>query len=147
MSRRALPPIRLDISGLNPHIFDLCRQNAQTLVGSRKGRSISQDDNYFSNLRGDLASIPREDLLMYNSVVSIAIDFERAYGRSVTIRISEHSPNRFVDLFGKKRKDQSLRERVAFFVNGTKVYSGVPNSFSELDEAVEKAFGRKTETY
>lgn len=84
---------------------------------------------------------------MYNSVVSIAIDFERAYGRSVTIRISEHSPNRFVDLFGKKRKDQSLRERVAFFVNGTKVYSGVPNSFSELDEAVEKAFGRKTETY
>ena len=144
MSHRAASPIRLDISGLNPHIFDLCRQNAQTLVGSRRGRSVSQDENYFSNLQGDLATIPRDDLLLYNSVVSIAIDFERAYGRTVTIRISEHSPNRFVDLFGRKSKNESLRERVMFFVNGTKVYSGVPNSFSELDEAVEKAFGRKS---
>lgn len=145
MSHRATSPIRLDIAGLNPHIFDLCRQNPQTLVGSRRGRSVSQDD--FSNLQGDLASVPKEDLVLYNNVVSIAIDFERAYGRSVTVRVSERSPNRLVDLFGRKRTDESLKERVTFFVNGTKVYSGVPNSFSELDEAVEKAFGRKTETY
>lgn len=147
MSHRASSPIRLDISGLNPHIFDLCRQNAQAVVGSRRERSISKDESYFSNLQGDLASIPKEDVILYNSVVSIAIDFERAYGRSVTIRVSEHSPNRIADLFGRKRKDESLHERVAFFVNGAKVYSGVPNSFSELDEAIEKAFGRKTETY
>lgn len=143
MSRKVPSPIRLDILGLNPRVFDLCRANIQAVVGSRRGRSFTADESFFSNLSGELSQIPKDDLILYNNVVSIAIDFEKAYGRNIVVRILERSPNKFSNLFGKRKEEGPLKERVAFFVNGVKVYAGIPNSFSELDEAVEKALGRR----
>ena len=146
MAHRASAPFRLDISGLEPRVFDLCRQNAQAIVGSRRGRSISQDDNSPSGVNVELAKVPKDDLEVYGRIVSMVIDFERAYGRGVVVRIFEHSPNKVMDFFSRARKDSSLKESVAFFVNGVKVYSGIPNSFSELDEAIDNAFGRSNST-
>ncbi len=142
MAHRASAPFRLDISGLRPSLFDLCRQNAQAIIGSRRGRSVSQDENPVPDVRGELALVPKDDLEIYGRIVSIVIDFERAYGRGVVVRVFEHSPNKIMDIFSRKRKDSTLNESVAFFVNGVKVYAGVPNSFSELDEAIDKTFGR-----
>jgi protein-disulfide isomerase len=30
-----------------------------------------------------------------------------------------------------------------FFVNGVRVFKGLPNSFSQLDEAIDNAFDRR----
>jgi hypothetical protein len=144
MAHRASAPFRLDISGLEPRVFDLCRQNAQTIVGSRRGRSFSQDAKPLADAHVDLAAVPKEDLDIYSRILFIVIDFERAYGRGVVVRIFEHSPNRIMDLFSRRNKVTNLKENITFFVNGVKVFSGVPNSFSELDEAIDNTFGRNS---
>lgn len=69
------------------------------------------------------------------------MDFERAYGRRTEIKVFERSSNPVFSLFLRRgiRADESRSPE--FFINGVRVYKGVPNSFSELDEAIDKAFG------
>ncbi len=156
MGRRiSTSPIRFDITGLDPRIFELCRQNKLEIIeGRSKGRIVSSSsstdpqDN-FEDLRRDpeLASLSKNQFDAYNQVVSIAIDFERAYGRTVYIRVFRRSPNKFLNLFssggGSKNRGQMAADlKPTFLVNGVKVFAGVPHSFSELDEAIDRAFGR-----
>lgn len=154
MGRRiSTAPIRFDITGLDPRIFDLCRQNRQEVVEQKsKGRIVSSSSstdpaNNIDDLSRDpeLASLSKNQLDVYNRVVSMAIDFERAYGRTVYIRVFRRSSNKFLDIIsisGRSKPSEVNDPKPAFFVNGTKVFVGVPNSFSELDEAIDRAFGR-----
>jgi hypothetical protein len=154
MGRRiSTAPIRFDITGLEPRIFELCRQNRQEVIEQRsKGRIVSSSSSgdpldQQDELRRDpeLASLSKSELAIYNRIVSIAIDFERAYGRTVFVRIFRHSPNKFLNFLfvgGRSKSQGQVEPKPAFFVNGIKVFVGVPNSFSELDEAIDRAFGR-----
>jgi hypothetical protein len=154
MGRRiSTSPVRFDITGLDPQIFELCRQNKLEIIEERsKGRMVSSStdpqDN-FEDMRRDpeLASLSKNQFDVYNRVVSIAIDFERAYGRTVYIRVFRRSPNKFLNLFSSSGRSKNQSQMASdlkptFLVNGVKVFVGVPNSFSELDEAIDRAFGR-----
>jgi hypothetical protein len=155
MGRRiSTAPIKFDITGLEPRIFELCRQNKQEIIEQRgKGRIVSSSSSanpsdVLDDLRREpeLASLTKNELIIYNRVVSIAIDFQRAYGRTVTLRVYRRSSNKFLNaLFGGRPKSQGNASgdlKPSFFVNGIKVFVGVPSSFSELDEAIDRVFGR-----
>ncbi len=147
-------PIRLDITGLEPRIFGLCKQRRQEIIEQRgKGSGISSSSSEPSGnidtsiVERELALLPKDTVETYGKIVSVAVDFERAYGRNVYVRIFEHSSNRFLNLLftGKSRGSAPvplLNIRPTFSVNGVRVFVGIPNSFSELDEAIDRAFGR-----
>ncbi len=146
MARRGPAPIRLDIVGLDPRIFELCRQDLKSVEGARgKARLVALSERENSTLHSELAALPKDDLALYNRVVSIAIEFEHAYGRNVVVRVFQRSSNRVTDIvFGRNKKNVPFAEsKPGFYINGGKVYEGFPKNFSELDEAVDKAFGRK----
>ena len=129
MVKKGRVPLRLDIIGLNPTRFQNCLKNSQALVESRTKGSVSAPPVQIDSLDQ-----------LYEKIASIASDFQKAYGRAVQIRVFERSSNRFLE---KILGSGSARGRPPeFFVNGVKIYSGVPNSFSELDEAIERAFGK-----
>jgi hypothetical protein len=144
-------PIRFDISGIEPRIFELCRQNRQSIIEQRsKGRIVSSSSSSEQNSEGtrlepELASLSKNELDAYARIVAISIDFERAYGRTVCVRVFRRSPNKFLNFLpvGGRSKNQIEKDpRPTFYVNGVKVFVGLPNSFSELDEAIDRAFGR-----
>jgi hypothetical protein len=152
MGRRiSTAPIRFDITGLDPRIFELCRQNRQAIIEQRsKGRIVSSSSSDPLNNEGDprlepeLASLSKSELDLYTRVVAIAIDFERAYGRTVYIRVFRRSSNKFLNMLSSGRsrpQGQGNELKPTFSVNGVRVFVGVPNSFSELDEAIDRAFG------
>ncbi|MDH2900602.1 MAG: hypothetical protein PXY39_06480 [archaeon] len=143
MKRASGPSVRLDIVGLEPRIFLMCRENNRTLVQSRgKERLVSTESSNLAPTNSELASIPKDQLALYNKIVSITVDFERAYGRGVEVRVFERSSNKLLNTFLRGR-DSSLEVKPTFYVNGVKVYTGIPNSFSELDEAIDNSFGRR----
>jgi hypothetical protein len=146
-------PIRLDIVGLEPRLFDLCKRSRLAIIEARsKGSVVSSSDAHReseSSVDRELVAVPKDQLEAYNKLVATAIDFERAYGRNVSVRIFERSQNKFVNLlfFGRRREPGSSPEmmlRPTFYVNGVKVFVGIPKSFSELDESVDRVFGRKS---
>ena len=78
---------------------------------------------------------------VYHRVALIALDFQRAYGRAVEVRVFEKSANRVLGkLMGIRGNSNS--QTPEFFVNGVRIFKGVPGSFSQLDEAIETAFGK-----
>lgn len=128
MAKKGRVPLRLDIIGLNPGKFQNSLRNAQALVESRTKGSVSVPP----------AEGSPEDQV-YEKIALIASDFQKAYGRAVQIRVFERSSNRFLEkILGARSSGRSPE----FFVNGVKIFTGVPNSFSELDEAIERAFGK-----
>lgn len=130
MARRGRVPMKLDIVGLDPSIFSGCMRAVEALVESRKG-SVTSSESEVSGSKLDL----------YNKIAGIALDFQRAYGRAVQIRIFNRSPNKLIDRLLKIRR--STEDAVPeFYVNGVKVFKGVPESFSQLDESIENAFRR-----
>jgi hypothetical protein len=131
LARKARVPLRLDIVGLDPERFKASLKNVQTLVESKTKGSVSR----MQSDQGDGA------VDAYHRIAVIALDFQRAYGRAVEVRVFEKSANRFVG------KLMALRGSAAsqipeFFVNGVKIFRGIPGSFSQLDEAIENAFGK-----
>ena len=78
---------------------------------------------------------------VYRRIALIALDFQRAYGRAVEVRVFEKSANR---VLGKLMafKSNAPGQTPEFFVNGVKIFRGMPSSFSQLDEAIENAFGK-----
>ena len=92
-----------------------------------------------TGIRHDVGTGPLDQ--MYNKISMIALDFQRAYGRAVQVRVFEKSTNKLVNRILKVRGSSESTVPV-FYVNGVKIFKGVPNSFSELDEAIEHAFGR-----
>ena len=132
MARKGRVPLRLDIVGLSPERFQDSLRNAQALVESRTKGSVSE-------VRANQPGSATEEL--YNKIALIALDFQRAYGRAVQIRVFEKSSNRFFEKILSIRGSGEGNVPV-FFVNGVRIYRGVPNSFSELDEAIENAFGK-----
>ncbi len=141
MGRHSKPPIRLDIVGLSQWIFDVCKQSCRTLVGTSVKSRAGFTDSLYSDVQLKLGNVPKEEVALHSRIALIAVDFERAYGRHVEIRIFEHSPNRMFDYFMRRSKKSASEKGPEFFVNGIRVYKGVPNSFSELDEAIDNAFG------
>ena len=141
MARRGRVPLRLDIVGLDPQRFQESLKNAQALVESKtKGSSVS---------RAAVVSPANSAEESYSKIALIALDFQRAYGRAVEIRVFERSANKFFEkMMGSFSRRSGSGEtggsaRVPeFFVNGVRIYRGVPTSFSQLDEAIENAFGR-----
>ena len=133
MVRRGRVPLRLDIVGLNPDKFQNCLRNAQTFVESKTKGSVSHVPS----------EQPSADPIqaMYDKIALIAIDFQRAYGRAVEIRVFERSANRFFEKMMGFRGSSSQALVPEFLVNGVRIFRGVPNSFSQLDEAIENAFG------
>jgi hypothetical protein len=131
MARKGRVPLRLDIVGLDPNLFQESLRNAQTWVESKTKGSVSR-------IQSDQGSGPQN---VYHRIALIALDFQRAYGRAVEIRVFERSANR---VFEKLWSFRGVAEnRVPeFFVNGVRIYKGLPNSFSQLDEAIENAFGK-----
>ena len=141
MKRGSGPSVRLDIVGLEPRLFQICKENIRTLVQSRgKERLVATEHSNHEPASPELASIPKDQLDLYEKIVSITVDFERAYGRSVEIRIFERSSNKLFNTFLRRQSDSETKP--VFYVNGVKVFTGVPNSFSQLDEAIDHAFGR-----
>jgi hypothetical protein len=132
MSKRGRVPLRLDIVGLVPERFEEARKNVQSLVESRTKGTVSE-------VRADQASTGIDQL--YKKIAMIALDFQRAYGSAVVIRPFRKSPNKFLERIMSVRSSDKPDTPV-FYVNGVRIYKGVPNSFSELDEAIEKAFGK-----
>ena len=146
MARRVWVPIKLEIVGLNPRLFDGCFKNALALVESRsKGNQEVSSRDADSAQSSEVQDVLQEALAIYNKVAAISIDFQRAYGRTVEVKVFERSKNRFVRSFfrGTALKDEIPVPE--FFVNGVRVFKGVPNSFSQLDEAIDNAFGRRNE--
>jgi hypothetical protein len=148
MKRASGHSIRLDIVGLDPKIFQICKENNRTLVQSRgKEHLVSTEGSNLEPTAPELSALPKDRLVLYNKIVSITVDFERAYGRSVVVRVFEKSSNRFLNTFLRGRDSASaagsLELRPIFYVNGVKIYTGIPNSFSELDEAMDNSFGQR----
>ena len=131
MARKARVPLRLDIIGLDPERFKASLKNVQTLIESKTKGSVSRSQPDQADGAIDV----------YYRVAVIALDFERAYGRAVEVRVFEKSANRFV---GKLLaiKGSAASQIPEFFVNGVKIFRGIPGSFSQLDEAIENAFGK-----
>lgn len=144
MARKTRASLRLDIVGLSPRLFDICVRNTQSLLESRpKGNSeVSGVEQLSPKALGVSTAI----LEIHKKISSIAIDFQRAYGRTVEIRVFERSSNRIVELFlrSRRRSPEAPMEAPVpeFKVNGVKVFVGIPQSFSQLDEAIDRAFGR-----
>jgi len=132
MSKKGRVPLRLDIVGLIPEKFLESQRNVQSFVESRSKGTVSES-------RPDQATTEVDRL--YNRIAMIALDFQRAYGSAVEIRLFRKSPNKFLERLMSVR-DSSKMNTPVFYVNGVRIYKGVPNSFSELDEAIEKAFGK-----
>jgi len=78
---------------------------------------------------------------VYYRIALIALDFQRAYGRAVEVRVFEKSANRVFEKLMAFRSS-APGQMPEFFVNGVKIFRGVPSSFSQLDEAIETAFGK-----
>jgi len=132
MPRKGRVPLRLDIVGLDPSLFQESLRNAQSWVESKTKGSVSrvQSEQGISSVQ-----------TVYQRIALIALDFQRAYGRAVEIRVFERSSNRFLERIWSFRG--VARNMIPeFFVNGVKIYRGLPNSFSQLDEAIENAFGK-----
>ena len=133
LARKGRVPLRLDIIGLDPERFRASLKNVQALVESKTKGSASrmQGEQSSEGALGDL----------YFRIALIALDFQRAYGRAVEVRVFEKSANR---VLGKLMAFRSVSpgEIPEFFVNGVKIFRGVPSSFSQLDEAIENAFGK-----
>jgi len=131
LARKARVPLRLDIIGLDPERFKASLKNVQTLIESKTKGSVSRSQSDQADGAIDV----------YYRVAVIALDFERAYGRAVEVRVFEKSANRFV---GKLLaiKGSAASQIPEFFVNGVKIFRGIPGSFSQLDEAIENAFGK-----
>ncbi|HZW57315.1 MAG TPA: hypothetical protein VFF30_13585 [Nitrososphaerales archaeon] len=141
MARRVRAPIRLDIVGLSPRLFDACVRSNQALVESRT-KGAHEVSRASETIPQEFEGISSEVLVAHKKIASIAIDFRRAYGRS-EVRVFEKSTNRFVERFFRSRKRSTdSAASPEFFVNGVRVFKGLPQSFSELDEAIDKAFGR-----
>lgn len=132
MSKKGRVPLRLDIVGLVPEKFLECQRNVQSFVESRSKGTVSES-------RPDQASSGADQV--YYKIAMIALDFQRAYGSAVEIRPFRKSPNKFLDKI-KGVRDSGKTDTPVFYVNGVKIFKGVPNSFSELDEAIENAFGK-----
>jgi hypothetical protein len=132
MSKKGRVPLRLDIIGLIPEKFLDSQRNVQSFVESRSKGSVSES-------RPAQASTEIDQV--YNKIAMIALDFQRAYGSAVEIRLFRKSPNKFLERIMSIRNSSKIDTPV-FYVNGVRIYKGVPNSFSELDEAIEKAFGK-----
>lgn len=144
MKRGAAYSIRLDITGLEPQLFKACMENSTTVIQSRsKDRQVWSGTTALGGTNHELASIPEDKLAAYNKIVSICVDFERAYGRSL-VRVFQKSTNKLLNALFRGADSQGPI-RPTFYVNGVKVYTGIPNTFSELDEAIDKSFGRKNE--
>jgi len=135
LARKARVPLRLDIIGLDPERFKASLKNVQALVESKTRGSASRTQSDQSP-EGSSAS---DDL--YFRIALIALDFQRAYGRAVEVRVFERSTNRLVGKFLALRS-ASPGQIPEFFVNGVKIFRGIPSSFSQLDEAIENAFGK-----
>jgi hypothetical protein len=132
MSKRGRVPLRLDIVGLVPEKFLEAQRNVQSLIESRTKGTVSE-------IRSDQTSTGVDQI--YNKIATIALDFQRAYGSAVEIRPFRKSHNKFLERILSVR-DSGKTDTPVFYVNGVRIYKGVPNSFSELDEAIEKAFGK-----
>jgi hypothetical protein len=144
MKRANGPSVRLDIVGLEPRIFQICKENNRALVQSRgKERLVSTESSNLEPASPELAAVPKDQLALYSKLVSISVDFERAYGRGVEVRIFERSSNKLLNSFLRKQTTDEINP--VFYLNGVKVFTGIPNSFSQLDEAIDNAFGRKDE--
>ena len=133
MVRKSRIPFKLDIVGLNPRTFQAHMRSVAELVESRSKGTSSRT--------GQTSEVSDSQVDLYNRIASIAIDFERAYGRSVEIKVFERSANKLFETLLKFKGSRNSIEP-ELFVNGVRIYKGVPNSFSELDEAIERAFGR-----
>ena len=132
MSKKGRVPLRLDIVGLIPAKFQESLRNAESVVESRTKGTVT-------GIRHGVGTSPLDQ--MYNKISMIALDFQRAYGRAVQVRVFEKSTNKLVNRILKVRGSSESTVPV-FYVNGVKIFKGVPNSFSELDEAIEHAFGK-----
>ena len=143
MARRVRVPIRLEIVGLDPKLFDSCFKNRVALVESRSKGNQEVSSSGQSVRSSESSNIDPATLVIYNKVAAISLDFQRAYGRTVEIRIFERSKNRFARLFIRARAQLDQNPMPEFFVNGVRVFRGIPNSFSELDEAIDNSFGRR----
>jgi len=144
MARRARVPIKLEIVGLNPRLFDSCFKNTLALVESRsKGNQEVSSRTVDSAQSSEMQDVTPEALAIYNKVAAISIDFQKAYGRTVEVKVFERSRNRFAmpSFRGRGENESPMPE---FFVNGVRVFKGLPNSFSELDEAIDNSFGRRS---
>jgi hypothetical protein len=132
MARKGRVPLRLDIVGLDPNLFQESLRNAQAWVESKTKGSVSR-------VQSDQSGTATENI--YRRIALIALDFQRAYGRAVEIRVFERSANR---VFEKLQSFRGVAQNQIpeFYVNGVKIYRGIPNSFSQLDEAIENAFGK-----
>jgi hypothetical protein len=132
MAKTGRVRLRLDIIGLDPERFESSLKNVQALVESKTKGSVSR-------MQSDQGENSLNDV--YHRIALIALDFQRAYGRAVELRVFERSSNRvFEKVMGfRGRTSDQMPE---FFVNGVKIYRGVPSSFSQLDEAIENAFGK-----
>lgn len=134
MARKARVPLRLDIIGLDPERFRASLKNVQSLVESKTKGSVSR-----TQLDQPTEGSPAADI--YFRIALIALDFQRAYGRAVEVRVFEKSSNRVIGKLMAFRSG-STNEVPEFFVNGVKIFRGLPSSFSQLDEAIETAFGK-----
>jgi hypothetical protein len=131
LARKARVPLRLDIIGLDPERFKASLKNVQTLIESKTKGSVSRSQPDQADGAIDV----------YYRVAVIALDFERAYGRAVEVRVFQKSANRFVGKLLAIR-GSAASQIPEFFVNGVKIFRGIPGSFSQLDEAIENAFGK-----
>lgn len=145
MTRKSRTSLRLDIVGLVPRLFDQCLRNTQSLLESRpKGGSEVSDE---SRLSAEELGVSNDILEVHRKVSSIAIDLRRAYGRVVEIRVFEKSSNRLVNILSRARRHPTAFPsgtpmNPEFRVNGVQVFVGIPQSFSQLDEAIDRAFNR-----
>ncbi len=131
LPRKARVPLRLDIVGLEPERFKASLKNVQALVESKTKGSVSRVQTDQADGTVDV----------YHRIALIALDFQRAYGRAVEVRVFEKSANRVLGkLMGIRGNSNS--QTPEFFVNGVRIFKGVPGSFSQLDEAIETAFGK-----
>jgi hypothetical protein len=130
MAKKGRVPLRLDVIGLDPERFESILKSVQALVESKTKGSVSRMQSDQGDNSNDI----------YYRIALIALDFQRAYGRAVEIRVFERSSNRLFERMGVRGRDPN--QLPEFFVNGVKIYKGVPSSFSQLDEAIENAFGK-----
>ncbi len=143
MGHRNRAPIRLEIVGLSEWILDACRNSIQAISLSNpsnaRGRS-GVTETLSAEVQTKIHDVPKDLIDLHSKVALMCVDFERAYGRRVEIKVYERSPNKFLNIFSRTSKSEQTK-MPEFFINGVMVYKGVPNSFSELDEAIDKAFG------
>lgn len=135
--------VKLDIVGISPKIFRSLRHFLEA------NQSRDSRHNFPKAIASTVAviDVTKERLELYKKLVSVAVDFERAYGPNCTVRVLTHSSrvHSFVSIVARKQSTDS-ESKPEFRVNGVKVFAGVPQSFSQLDEAIDKTFGQRRET-